>query len=167
LNSDGLQIPRERISYLLTTESDGIVDEPSLFIRTDPRAEGFLFGLEMLCFEDFLLGLSGPASFLTFDLLDPHLLRANQSCPESFDPVEDQPSGEKPIESLGAFLLAFYVKAGRHVDEIDAGRGFVDLLTAGAGGADERFPEFLFPDAEVLHPLPERRLFFLGQSHFF
>jgi hypothetical protein len=151
----------------LTIECDNTADEPSLFLRTDPRAEGFLFGLEMLRIEDFLLGLSGPASFLTADLFDPHLLRADQSRLESFDPVEDQPSGKKPIESLGAFLLAFYVKAGRQVDEIDAGRGFVDLLTAGAGGTDERFPEFLFPDAEALHPLPERRLFFLGKGHFF
>ena len=64
-------------------------------------------------------------------------------------------------------LLAFYGKAGRHMDEVDAGRGLVDLLSAGSGGADEGFAEFLLPDAEALHPLAERRLFFLRNDHFF
>ena len=86
---------------------------------------------------------------------------------ESFDSVEEQPAGEKPVQRLRALLLAFYRKAGGQMDEIDAGRGLVDLLTAGAGGTDESFPEFLFADAEALHPPPKRCFFFLGNGHLF
>jgi len=59
-------------------------------------------------------------------------IRTDETRPESFDPIEEQPASEKPIQRLGAFLLAFYRKNGGQMDEIDAGRGLVDLLAAGA-----------------------------------
>ncbi len=74
----------------------------------------------------------GSAPFLTPDLLHPHPFRSDETRPESFDPIEEQPASEKPIQRLGAFLLAFYRKNGGQMDEIDAGRGLVDLLAAGA-----------------------------------
>ena len=71
-----------------------------LFIRTNPRTEGFLFGLEMLRLQDFLLCPPGSAPFLTPDLLHPHPFRTDETRPESFDPIEEQPAGEKPIQRL-------------------------------------------------------------------
>ncbi len=115
----------------------------------------------MLCLQDLLLGPPGTAPLLPPDLLDACPLRGDEPRPEPLDPVEEEPPGEKPVERLGSLPLAFYGKAGRHVDKVDAGRGLVDLLTAGSGGADEGFAEFLLPDAEALHPLAERRFFFL------
>ena len=70
----------------------------------------------MLRLQDFSLALAGPAPFLTSDLLDPHPLCTDESRLESFDPVEEQPSGNKPVQGLGAFLLAFYGEACRQMD---------------------------------------------------
>jgi hypothetical protein len=78
-----------------------------LFIRTDPCTEGFLFRLEALRLQGLLLGPPGTAPLLTPDLLRPHPFRSDQTGPESFDPVEEYPTGEKPVQRLGAFLLAF------------------------------------------------------------
>ena len=128
-----------------------------------------VFFSDWRCFASRIFSLRPPrpAPFLTSDLLDPHPLGADESRLESFDPVEEQPPGNKPVQRLGAFLLAFYGEACRQMDEIDAGRGLVDLLTAGSGGTDESFPKFLFPDAETLHPLPECCFFFLGNGHLY
>src|SRR3989339_2059202 len=103
----------------------------------------------MLRLQHFLLRPAGSAPFLAPDLLAPHPLRGDDTGPDPFDPVEEQPAGEKPVQRLGAFPLAFNGQAGGQMDEMDAGRGLVDLLAAGARGADKGFAEFFLPDAET------------------
>ena len=91
---------------------------------------------------------------------------ADESRPEPLDPVEEKTAGEKAVQRLGAFLLAFYGETRRQMDEKDARGGLVDLLTPGTGGTDEGFAELLLPDAELLHPFTERRIFFWRNDHF-
>jgi len=120
----------------------------------------------VLCLQGLLLGPPGTPPFLPPDLFDPHPLGAYESRPEPLDPVEEKTAGEKAVQRLGTFLLAFYGETRRQMDEKDARGGLVDLLTPGTGGTDEGFAELLLPDAEALHPFPERRLFFLRNAHF-
>jgi hypothetical protein len=140
---------------------------PFLFLRAYPCSERFLFGAEVLRLQNLLLGPPGSAPFLTPDLLHPHPFRGDETDLQSFDPVEEQPAGKKPVQRLGALLLALDRKAGRQMDEMYTGRGFVDLLAAGARGSDKGFAEFLLADAEACHPQPERRFFFRGNNHRF
>jgi hypothetical protein len=120
----------------------------------------------VLCLQGLLLGPPGTPPFLSPDLFDPRLFGTDEPRPESLDPVEEKTAGEKTVQRLGTFLLAFYGETRRQVDEINARGGLVDLLPPGTGGTDEGFAELLLPDAELLHPFPERRLFFLRNAHF-
>ena len=135
--------------------------------RVDFCPEGLLLGLEMLRLQGLLLRAAGTPALLTPDLFGSHPLRADEPRPEPLDPVEEKAAGEKAIQRLGTFLLAFYGEARRQVDEIDARGGLVDLLPPGTGGSDEGFAELLLPHAEALHPFPERRIFFLRDGHRF
>jgi hypothetical protein len=137
-----------------------------LLFRADPGSEGLLFRLEVLCLQGLLLGPPGTPPFLPPDLFDPHPFGADEPRPEPLNPVEEKTAGEKAVQRLGTFLLAFYGETRRQMDEKDARGGLVDLLTPGTGGTDEGFAEFFLPDAEALHPFPERRFFFLRNAHF-
>lgn len=114
----------------------------------------------MLVLQDLFLRTLRPATLLTPDLLHPLFFGADFAGLNAFDPVQEQPSGQKAVQGLGALLLAFYGKPRGGVDEKDAGGGFVDLLAAGAGRADESFPEIVFGDAQALHPGLKGRFFF-------
>jgi hypothetical protein len=141
-------------------------DEPLLSVfRVDLRPEGLLFGLDMLRLQGLLLCPPGTPALLTPDLFGSHPFGADEPRPEPLDPVEENAAGEKAVQRLGTFLLAFYREARRQVDEEDARGGLVDLLPPGTGGTDEGFAELLLPHAEALHPFPERRIFFLRDGH--
>jgi len=117
--------------------------------------------LDVFCLQDLLLSAPGTPPLLTADLLASGLFGAHEACPETFDAVEEKTAGEKTVLRLGALPLAFDMETGRTMNEKDAGGGFIDLLPARTGGTDERFVEFILPDAETLHPFPERRFLVL------
>jgi len=158
-------------NYVLTGINKEVIriNRMNLFLsrfRVDLCPEGLLFRLEMLCLQGLLLCPPGTPPFLPPDLFDPHPFGADESRPEPFNPVEEKTAGEKAVQRLGTLLLAFYGEARRQMDEKDARGGRVDLLTPGTGGTDEGFAELLFQHAEALHPFPERRIFFLRNTHF-
>jgi len=75
----------------------------------------------MLVGEYLFLGTTGTAAFLTAYLLRFHLFGCDKAGVQPFYPVKQKTTGEKAVEGLGAFLLAFYRKTGRQVDNINAG----------------------------------------------
>ena len=123
--------------------------------------------MDVLRLQGLLLRPPGTPALLTPYLFSSHPLGADEPRPEPLDPVEEKAAGEKAVQRLGTFLLAFYGEARRLMDEKDARGGLVDLLPPGTGGTDEGFAELLLPHAEALHPFPERRIFFLRDGHCF
>jgi len=78
------------------------------------------------------------------------------------DLFDELTAGKEAVDRLAPVLHAFYFRAGRRVPEVDAGRGFVDLLPALAGGAHEFFLDILFADIECLHLLLQPSVFFFA-----
>ena len=130
--------------------------------RNDSGPEGFFLGLNVLLFQDFFLCPFGAAALLTPELLNPLFFGADPTGLDTFNPVQQQPSGEKSVQGLRAFLLAFDGKPRRYMNEIDAGGGLVDLLAAGAGGTNKTFAEVVLGNTEVRHPCLEGGFFFGG-----
>lgn len=60
-----------------------------------------------------------------------------------FEQFAQTPSGVKAVEGLAAGFLHFYFQLAGLVAQINTGGGFVDLLAAGAGAADEFFFQVL------------------------
>ena len=72
-------------------------------------------------------------------------------------------SGVVAVEALGAGLLHFDFKAAFGVAQVHAGGASIDLLSAGAAGADEGFLQVGFLDAAGGHAPLE--FFFFGGAH--
>ena len=103
----------------------------------------------------------GTASFLPSDLFNPRLFGVDKPRSHPFDPIHEKATGEKSVQRLRSFLLAFNGEAGRQMNQKDTGRGLVDFLPSGSGGTNKGLPELFLPNAETLHPLPERFLLVL------
>ncbi len=74
--------------------------------------------------------------------------------------VREQSTGQVAVDGLLSLALAFYLYAGREVFQVDAGRGFVDVLSAFTAGAYELFFNVGLADAEFEHAL--FKFFLLG-----
>ena len=117
----------------------------------DFGAQGLLLRLDMLLLQDFFLCALGAAALLTPDLFSSLSFGADPSGLDALNAVQKQASGQKAVQGLGAFLLAFDGKSRRDMDKINTGGGFVDLLTAGTGGADKCLSQIVFGDAQMVH----------------
>ena len=86
----------------------------------------------MFFLEHIFFGAAGPAAFLTPDLF-PFLLLI-RPFPKNlrFDFIGQNATGEESISRLGSVLLALDPYACWPVDELNAGRRFIDVLAAGS-----------------------------------
>ncbi len=75
----------------------------------------------MLVGEYLFLGTAGTATLLTAYLLRFHLFGGDKAGMQPFYPVKQKTTSEKAVKGLGTFLLAFYRKPRRQVDNINAG----------------------------------------------
>ena len=87
----------------------------------DSGAEGFFLRLDVLLFQDLFLCPFGAAALLAPELLDPLFFSTDPAGLDALDPVQEQPPGEKAVQGLRAFLLAFDGKPRRYMNEIDTG----------------------------------------------
>lgn len=113
--------------------------------------------------EHLFLGPLRSLPLLAADLGDPLLHLALLPQDDPFDLIGKGPPGDKAVERLIALCLAFHLDPGGDVLEPDARRNLVDVLAAVAAGANERFFDVLFEDAEALHP--EAQGLFLVRGH--
>ena len=113
---------------------------------------GFLFGLVMLVGQHAGFLAAGAAAFLAADAFRFLLPGQDNASNLRLHPVAKFPAGEVAIQRLQALALAFDLNARGLVEDVDARRGFVDLLPARAGAPDESFNEIALADAEFSHP---------------
>jgi len=113
--------------------------------------------------KHLFLGPLRSLPLLAADLGDPLLRFALLPQDDPFDFVGEGPPGDEAVERLVALLLTFHLDPGGDVLEPDARGNLVDVLAAVAAGANERFFDVLFKDAEALHP--EAQGFFLVRGH--
>jgi hypothetical protein len=99
------------------------------------------------------------ATFLSSEFFDAGAFGGGALFAHRFDLVEEEFASEETVEALLAGFLTFDLEATGAVEEHYAGRGFVDVLTAMATGADERFFDVGFADAQRSHALGELRFF--------
>jgi hypothetical protein len=83
-----------------------------------------------------------------------------------FELLADIDSGEVAVHFSRAVALAFDLKSGREMLEINAGTGLVDFLSAAAGATDEFLEQVVLMDLELGHAFLQRG-FFLGRDHRF
>jgi hypothetical protein len=100
------------------------------------------------------LGSATAGAFLASKFFDACPLGIRLALPARLNFVEQQAAGQDSVASLMAGLLALDLDARRTMKEHDAGGGFVDVLPAVASGANERFLDVLFANAEGGHASP-------------
>jgi hypothetical protein len=136
----------------------------------DFGAQGLFIRLDVFLLQDLFLCAFGAAALLTPDLFSPLSFGADPAGLDTLNAVQKQAPGQKAVQGLRAFLLAFDGKSRRDMNEVDAGGGFVDLLAAGTGGADKCLAQVAFGDAQMFHARLKGG-FFLGgnieQAHGF
>ncbi len=115
--------------------------------------------MALLVVEHARFGAPRTFSFLAPDFLDSLHFRSDGAGEFRLNFVEQNSPRQKAIERLGALLLAFNPDAGRAVHEQHAGGNLVDVLPAGARGANELLVDIALPHAESLHALGELFLF--------
>lgn len=69
------------------------------------------------------------------------------------DFVQQQATGQDPVASLMAGLLAFHLNARGPMNEHDARGSLIDVLPTMPSGPNKRFLNVLFADAEGRHAL--------------
>jgi hypothetical protein len=82
----------------------------------------------------------------------------------SLHAVGQEAPGQEAIQPLGTAVLDLDGKPRRPVQEAHAGRGFVHMLPARSGGADEGLFQVLFMDLEGPQARLKRTLFFLTNA---
>ena len=127
-------------------------------VKPQRRSALFLLGLTMLVVKHAQFRAPRALSLLTPDFLDPLLLGGFDRANFRLDFIEQKPPRQKAIEPLGALLLALHPDASGPMMEHYTGLNFIDVLAAGAGGADELLVDILLADAKSQHAL--RKLFF-------
>lgn len=83
-----------------------------------------------------------------------------------FELLADIDPGEVAVHFSRAVALAFDLKSGREMLEINAGTGLVDFLSAAAGATDEFLEQVVLMDLKFGHAVLQRG-FFLGRDHRF
>ncbi len=121
--------------------------------------------LQALLFQNLFLRPLRALSFLTPDFFRPHLLRTLLPLLNILDAVGQNATGHEAVVGLGAGLLAFDDKAGREMDELDAGCGLIHFLPSGTGRPDKRLSQIALFYAELFHSFQECFFFFRGNRH--
>lgn len=116
----------------------------------------------MLVFEHFLLGAPRAAALLAADFFLLLLLPALDAKEFFLELIAQLAAGKKAVGCLQAGRLALDFDPGRGVAKLHAGGGFIDLLSAGAGSADERLRQVCLRDSECSHPPVQPFPFFLS-----
>ena len=117
--------------------------------------EGLFRRMPGLVGEDALFGAFASTALLSAQLfaLAPRGIR---SCfLAGLELVEQQFPGEQSVSSLVSGRLAFDLESGRKVNQHDAGRSLVDVLTAVPRRADERLAQVGLANTQAGHPLGE------------
>ena len=122
-------------------------------------ARGFFPGVMRLVGEHPLFGAAGALAFLAADAFHIRALRGDDPLLPLLNLVEQEPPGEKAVQSLLAGFLAFHLQAGRAMEQHHAGGGLVDILSAVPAGADKTFFNLRLAHAQRGHAL--RQLAFL------
>ena len=123
----------------------------------------FFAGGEAFVGDGALLGAAGALAFLATHFFDGLGFGGGAAFADGFELVAEFAAGEETVEFAGAIDLALDGDAGGEVLEEDAIGGFVDLLAAGAGAADEFFQQLVLVNAEGGHPRFEGGLFLGGE----
>jgi hypothetical protein len=76
----------------------------------------------------------------------------------SSDLFQKFPAGEEAVERLAPLPHDLDFEACRQVYEMNGCRGFIDVLSAGAGRTDERLNKIALGNAEHGHPVFEELL---------
>jgi len=98
----------------------------------------------------------GPAALLALlpaYLLDSGYLRRHLPGLKLFNFVEQYPPGNEPIESLLTSGLALDLQASRSVQQHDARRRFIDILTSMSSGSHKSFLNIELANPQGCHPL--------------
>lgn len=82
----------------------------------------------------------------------------------AFEFFGKQAAREKAVESLRTVGLNFDFNPGGTMFQVHTGRGFIRVLAARPGGADEAFDQIRFTNAERAK-LILKRLYFFGMYH--
>jgi hypothetical protein len=109
--------------------------------------------------EHAFLGPATPLAVLKADFSDPSLLSSNLSRPHLFNLVEQQPSGDEPIETLLPGRLTLNLKAGWTVQNHHTGCQLIDILAPFSPGPYEGFLDIALVHTHDGHPLGELLLF--------
>ena len=133
----------------------GVWTFPSLSFKFIQIRDSFFRRVVMLVVEHALFGAAAATTFLPADFLDAGALGIHVAFLEGFDLVEQEPAGEKAVESLLARGLAFDLKTRWPVEQHHAGGGLVDVLAAVSAGTDKRLVDVGFAHAERGHALGE------------
>ena len=164
----GLRLKRREPRVKAKEEGSGDRDghAPGLVVALWFAAE--LLFLAVLAFEadSFVALAAGLAAFLAANFLAGLLLGGFFPEGNRLELFTKRYPSVVAVHGLGAVLLAFDFDAGGFVLQVDAGGGFVDLLTAVSGATDEFFDEVVVEDAELFHADTEFS-FFGGAEHWF
>lgn len=114
-------------------------------------------------FEQSLAGATRPTPFLTADFLALGDFGGELSFLGAFDLVEKQTPRKKPIQCLMPASLAFDPQAGGAMNEDDARRRFVEVLSARPTRPDKLLVEVGFLHAQCRHART-KLLFFIGSD---
>ena len=128
-----------------------------VLICPDSATEPFLFTVARLVGEQTLLRAAGAFPFLAADFLNLRLFGLHEPLLHPFDFVQQQPPRQEPVQTLVPRDLAFHTQPGGPMQQHDAGRTLVHLLSPGAAGADERLLNLALAHAQGSHPLLKLR----------
>lgn len=143
-----------RVAFVHSGMSVVTFDLTSVFLH----ARTVLFGVENALFQSARSRASLSPSFFSLVLKGELGLFSNR-----FQTVTQFHSSPVSIHDLGAFFLATHFDAGRQVSENNRGRGFVDLLPAGAAASNEILLQVFIADSELAQAFLQR--VFVRQGH--
>ena len=129
-------------------------------LEVECAAGVFFFGVASFVGEHAFLCAATAAAFLTADFLDAGTLGGNVAFLFFFDLIQQEATGQKPVETLLASCLAFNLETGGAMNQHDASGGLVDVLTAMPARANEGFFDIRFAHPESGHALGKLVLLF-------
>jgi hypothetical protein len=122
---------------------------------SDCAPGGFFVSVTGFVSEHPRFGPAASLAFLPADFLDAGLLRSHLPGLELFNFVEQQPPGNESVETLLTRCLALDLQAGWAVEQHDAGRRFINILTPMPSGPDKSFLDIGLAHPQGGHALGE------------
>ena len=110
--------------------------------------------MSVFCFgiKHFVFRAAGAAALLSTGFFALLLLFAFNAADFFFEFIAQVAAGEKPVGSLQARFLTPDFDAGGLMQQLDAGGGFVHLLSALAGPSDKLLRQVGLTDLQLVHP---------------